>query len=115
MQTINWTAATAVAEWSASTHRSQRMTDISAAQRAYDNAEPDSTYTMQFYATIGMGDAEVSCFAEVWEQSGEVHSVEEVSFHGINVADCLADEQYQSLMHQAQAEVNRRRNGGYYV
>ena len=89
------------------------MTDIAAAQRAYDNAEPESTYTMQFFATIGMGNAEVSCFAEVWEQSGEVHSVEEVVFHGTNIAECLADEQYQSLMQQAQAEVNRRRGGQY--
>ena len=89
------------------------MTDIRAAQRAYDAMLPDETYTMQFYATIGMGNAEVSCFAEVGEQSGEVHSVEEVVFHGTNIAECIADEQYQSLMQQAQAEVNRRRGGQY--
>jgi hypothetical protein len=84
------------------------MTDIRTAQRAYDNAEPDSTYTMAFHATIGQADAEVMAFAEVWEQSGEVHCINEVVYCGVDISAALTSEQNDELMEQAETHIRNR-------
>jgi hypothetical protein len=77
------------------------MTDIRAAQRAYDNASPSDTYTYSFYATIGMADAEVLAFADVDEETGEVECINEVVYQGVDISAALTDEQDKDLKRQA--------------
>jgi hypothetical protein len=89
------------------------MTDIRAAQRAYDAMLPPDTFTMQFYASIGQGPVDVLAFAEVWEHTGEVICINEVILDKVDISGALVEEQIVQLMKEAQNEVNKRTSGYY--